>query len=456
MLASTCHRQTADSPRVLLITEAANPDWVSVPLIGWSLGRALAKLCRAHVVTQVRNLDAFLRRGLCEGVDFTAIDNEAIAGRLYRLALRLRGGSERAWGVARVMSSLAYYEFERRVWRQFGSRLTRGEFDIVHRVTPVSPATPSLLARRCRDIGVPFVLGPINGGLGWPPAFRAEQVRERERLAALRVVHRVFPGYRATRRCASAILVGSRATVADMPGQFRSKCIYVPENAVDVEFLGGPRQRRSGLPLRAVFAGRLVPCKGLTMALDAVRDLVREGRLEFDVVGDGPDRTLLEQHIRGSGIDGGVRMHGSMPRSRVRDMLLRADVLLFPSVRDFGGGVVVEAMAAGAVPIVLDYGGPGEIVTDRTGFRIPLTTRSEIVVRLRQVLVALADDPSRLDGLAFEARRRVAELFTWDVKADQVMQVYDWVLGRSSAPPSFRFLDDDPPGGHHHSTESVA
>src|SRR5262245_7019215 len=113
-------------PRVLLIAEAANPEWVSVPLVGWSHARAIAERVDAHLVTQIRNREAIRRAGYREGVDFTAIDTEALAGRVHRLADWLRGGPGRGWTAVTALESLSYWYFERKVWQRFGGALQRG------------------------------------------------------------------------------------------------------------------------------------------------------------------------------------------------------------------------------------------------------------------------------------------------------------------------------------------
>ncbi len=137
--------------RPLLIAEAANPEWTSVPLVGWNLAHAIMQRTNALLVTQVRNRDALLRAGLVEERDFIAIDNERVARAFYRLSERLRGGENKGWTVVTALSSFSYYSFEREVWRLLGKRLMDGEFDLVHRITPLSPTSQSPIARKLKN-----------------------------------------------------------------------------------------------------------------------------------------------------------------------------------------------------------------------------------------------------------------------------------------------------------------
>src|SRR4051812_20257399 len=105
--------------RVLILAEACNPEWTSVPLLGWSHANALREIVDVHLVTQIRNREALLRAGMMEGRDFTCIDSEAIARPAYRLATALRGGEGTGWTTLQAISSLTYSYFERLVWKRF-------------------------------------------------------------------------------------------------------------------------------------------------------------------------------------------------------------------------------------------------------------------------------------------------------------------------------------------------
>src|SRR3989442_1155149 len=132
-------------PRVLLIAESANPEWPSVPLVGWSHARALAKITDAHLVTQIRNREAILRAGLIEGKDFTPIDSEATAKWIWKLPPLPRGGQGKGWTTPPALASLSYYYFEHLLWKQFRERILARESALVPRLTPLSPTTPSIL-----------------------------------------------------------------------------------------------------------------------------------------------------------------------------------------------------------------------------------------------------------------------------------------------------------------------
>lgn len=428
----------APRPRVLVVAEAANPEWVSVPLVGWSLASALREVADVHIATQIRNRDAFLRAGLVEGRDFTAIDSEAVARPLWRLSNLLRMGSGKGWTMNTAIQSLSYFYFERQLWCRFGAAIRAGDYDIVHRVTPLGPTAVSPVAAKCARAGVPFLLGPLNGGVPWPSGFDAERRREREWLSYVRGLYKLLPGRRRMFRSAAAIIVGSQHTATEIPAAHRERLVYIPENAIDPARFNLVADQRLAPPLRACFIGRLVPYKGPDMAIEAAAPLLRAGQLVLDVIGDGPMRADLEALVRQEGLDGAVTFHGNLPHEEVQRTAVGANLLVFPSIREFGGGVVLEAMALGVVPVVVDYGGPGELVTDETGIRIPIGRRAEIVATLRARLEGIVQDPAGLPAMAAAARRRVETRFTWARKAEQVRAVYDWVLsGRAGPPPRF-------------------
>lgn len=410
--------------RALLIAESANPEWASVPLIGWSLSTAIAREIDAHIVTQVRNRDAFVRAGLREGVDFTAIDSEAIERPLWKLASWLRGGQGVGWTTQTALSSISYPYFERLVWKRFGDQIRSGHFTVVHRITPLTPTAPSSLAKKCSRAGVPFVLGPLNGGVPWPAEFDRERRKEKEWLSYVRAAYHLLPGIAQTYRHATRVLAGSRFTLGDLPVSHRDKYIYMPENGIDPHRFSKSVQPVQDGPLRAAFVGRLVPYKGPDMLLECAKELLLEGSMTIDIIGDGPMMDELRQLVREQHLESAVTFHGWVPNEKVQDILCRCDILSFPSVREFGGGVVLEAMALGVVPVVVDYAGPGELVTEETGFKVPIGSRSEIVSGFRSMLTRLAASREEIRACSDNARRLVAQDFVWPAKAKRLVALY--------------------------------
>jgi len=427
--------------RVLLVAEAANPEWVSVPLVGWSLATALIERCDAHLVTQVRNRNAIENAGLTHGVDFTALDTEAVDAWVWRASNVLRLGAGRGWTTQAALTALTYPNFERKLLGRFGESIRGGEFDVVHRITPLSPTANGSLAKLCRAVGVPFVVGPLNGGLPWPKGFEQERLKERELLSYVRMGYKLLPYRHQTLRAATAIIAGSRHTLSEIPTEFQEKSFLIPENAIDPrKFPSAQDAQRFQKPVRACFIGRLVPYKGLQILLRAAADMLRKRELCLDVIGSGPQEAELHALAEQLGIANHVTFHGWVAHEDVKTILQQCDILPFPSVREFGGGVVLEAMAMGVVPIVVDYGGPGELVDELTGYKIPLGSRSELELSLRGILGEILSNVAEVQEKSRRAQKRISTYFTWERKADQILDIYSYCLGRAKERPNFQFV----------------
>jgi glycosyltransferase involved in cell wall biosynthesis len=143
------------------------------------------------------------------------------------------------------------------------------------------------------------------------------------------------------------------------------------------------------------------------------------------------------------GVSKAVNFTGWLDHSVISSIARKSSVFLFPSIREFGGGAVIEAMALGLVPIVVDYGGPGEIVTDDTGFRLALGSRQSITADAAALLADIAEGRHDLAAIAKRGLERVNALYTWQKKALQLTEVYDWVCGDRAERPQFPFLQDE-------------
>ncbi|HKO18254.1 MAG TPA: glycosyltransferase family 4 protein, partial [Acidobacteriaceae bacterium] len=125
---------------------------------------------------------------------------------------------------------------------------------------------------------------------------------------------------------------------------------------------------------------------------------------------------------------------GWLGHEEVLGRLRAADIFVFPSLRDNGAGVVFEALATGAVPVVVDFGGPGDIVHPEVGRKVPLTNEQDVVAELERVLGELVRDPLLLQELRRKGMAYAREHLTWEAKAEDTSRVLRWVLHQGPKP----------------------
>jgi glycosyltransferase involved in cell wall biosynthesis len=323
--------------------------------------------------------------------------------------------------------------FEWRAWRQLRHRICAGEFDVVLRLIPMTAVLPSPFAFFLRKGPIPFALGPINGGLPFVKGF-SQAESQREWISSLRGLYRFLPYARSTYRNAAAIIAASSQTYAEF-AEYRDKLFFVPEPGIGRSLCSDDsRSPKSGAKLDLIFVGGLIPCKACDLALRAAAPLLRSDLAHFTILGDGPERNRLEQLAKSLAIEKAVSFHGWVSHAEVLRRLRSADVMVFPSVRDFGAGVVFEALATGAVPVVADFGGPGDIIRPEVGYKVPVTNESEFVSQMETILTDLAGNRELLNRLREQGMSYARECLTWDAKAESTTRVLNWAVRRGPKP----------------------
>lgn len=316
-----------------------------------------------------------------------------------------------------------YIPFYLRGRRWIRRQLAAGEhFDIVHQVVPVAMRYPSPAA----GLGIPFVIGPVGGSLDSPLAFAQEEGATPwyQKLRALDKWRlRADPLMRRTYESADCV-VGVADYVREFLEGVRVRRFEVmSETAVDEVPDAVDRAGRND-PVRLLHVGRIVRTKGLRDVIRAMASL-RDLNVTLDVLGDGNDRDACEQLIAELDLGDRVTMLGSVPRSAVDAFYERADIFVFPSYREPGGNVSLEAMSWGLPVIVCERGGPGANVNDSSGFLLAAESPAQLTADCASALRTLIEDPALRVGMGEAGREHVLTTHLWSQRLERMAHLYD-------------------------------
>lgn len=316
---------------------------------------------------------------------------------------------------------------QRRVARRL---IERFKIDVVHEPTPVTPRLPSMMY----GLGVPVVIGPMNGNMTYPPGCGSPSLLERAFVPLARsltnLANALIPG----KRQAALLLVANERSREALPRGCGGGVALLCENGVEPDVWRRPDDLppRSGDGLRLGFLGRLVHWKGPDTVLDVLHELrQRSPSAELWIIGDGPERERLVRRAEALGLSDAVTFHGWAGPAECSRLLSQCDVFLYPSVLDCGGAVVLEAMALGLPVVALNWGGVGDYIAPGCGVAVEPTARPRLIADLASAVEELTPDKRRSLGDA--AQREIAEKYTWPAKVRQILEWYASICDASKA-----------------------
>jgi glycosyltransferase involved in cell wall biosynthesis len=343
--------------KILAFAYACEPQKGSEPGAGWGWARLLARLGDTWIITRENNR---------EGIE-SELSSTPEADSLHFIYVDL---SERARSWKRGQRGVhLYYLLWQKAALKRARELQREErFDLVWHLTLANVWMGSLAGL----VGPPFVYGPVGGGTR-PPWRLASALGLRGTIyEILRAAGQITGRYanpvaRSAWRRARLILVQNPETRDWLPKRYRRKAVIFP-NALLTNEPVARQERPPDRPPTALFAGRLLPLKGIAIVIRAIA-MTEAWRLV--IVGEGSDEERLRRLARRLNVEHRVDFRGWLTRGQVLDAMRKeADVFVFPSLHEEAGLVVVEALSRGLPVICLDRGGPA-ILTGRAGIVFP-------------------------------------------------------------------------------------
>lgn len=361
------------APNILAFAYSCEPGKGSEPGAGWAMARIAARMGPTWVITKANN-----RRPIEASLP-TVPERDRLTFVYVDLPRRLTWWKRGKRGV-----HLYYLLWQFAALRRARSLLHQKEFQFVWHITLAN----IWLGSAAPLTRLPFVYGPVGGGV--PTTWRllpslgvSGSAFEVARTVVRATFRYLNPLCGMAMRRAEVILVQNEETRNWIPARLRDKAVLSPNAVLDYPPPRRiPRQHR---PQTALFAGELLPLKGIALA---IRAIARTPDWRLIICGSGRDEGRLREIARGLGLHGRVRFLGQRPREEVlRLMSEEADVLLFPSLHDEGPMVVAEALTIGLPVVCLDRGGPKAF----GGIAVQAGNVRETAERLARVLMSMPE-----------------------------------------------------------------
>lgn len=390
--------------KILLSAYACEPNRGSEPGVGWNWAIELVKLGHeVWVLTRANN------RNVIEA----ELQNTEYSDKLHFIYYDLPD-SIMKW--KNIKGGIYLYYL---LWQWFGYKAVekthiKQKFDIVHHVTFVSIRQPSFMGR----LGIPFIFGPVAGGENAPYLLRKGfgikgWFRDFIRDIANCLI-KIDPLTLLTFTSAQQILVTSIQTQKLLPSVFQNKTQIQLAIGINQTFAKTRQSRNDRKEFKILYVGNFLYLKGMHLGIKAFVKLLNSiPEATLTMVGDGPEFDYWKSIANKHKITDRIIWNDRVSQEKLSNIYSDHDVLLFPSLHDSGGMVVLEAMIHGLPVVCLDIGGPGVMVDETCGIKIQTNckTPSQIIDEIAEALFQMSDDKVLFNDLKIGALNKSKQYY---------------------------------------------
>jgi glycosyltransferase involved in cell wall biosynthesis len=397
--------------KILIVGHACAPGLGSEPGFTWNWAWQMSRLHQVWVITHPEykdRVDTFLAANPNDRIQFIWVVPKTRFD-------YWKPGSNQERGIR-----LHYWHWMKEAYSQAAALHNQVHLDIVHHVSWSTIAIPPPFWK----LPVSAVWGPIGGGQSFPPSFISylRYNRIKELLRSLNLLLLPYsPSLRRSLAHTSVVLATNIETKDLLERAGASRVGLFLDCGVDAHS-APPGPRVAGERLRLLWAGRLEPQKGLALALRAMAACKYRDSCLL-VAGSGTGQAEMEGLAQSLELGDRVEFLGRVPHETMEALFQSCDALVFTSLRDSFGSVVLEAMSYGLPVIALNHQGMRAFVPDDAALKVSVNSPQQVISDLADAFDVLGSDPHLKQSMS-SAALAFAEGQTWQRRAEKMNDLY--------------------------------
>ena len=415
--------------KVIMSAYSCGPNEGSEAGLSWNWAMQMSRFHEVWVITRGNRrkaaIEAYIASNPLPNIHFVYCD-------LPKKYLFWKSGE---WG-----TNIYYGLWQFLAYRLAKELVAENDIDLAHHVSFMSLARGSFVP----FLGIPSIIGPVGGLQNVPsPMMPLIKKRFRERVRNLAVESiRFNPVVRACCRRASLIILAN-SSGADIIERLTDGKLMVglqigtnelpPNNSSESDPNRVTADGVAPRPINFSWSGRLVDHKGFELLIRGLESLHRRyevslNDLQIVVSGKGEEKDYYQSEIEKFGLQDYFDFKGWLSYDEMEAQWQAADALIFTSMRETTGMALQEAMMRGVPPIVVDHGGPKEMVTPEVGIKIAVAPLEVMADQLADAMHTFISDEMVRKEMGRKVHLRAKEHYSWQAVGEQMNDVYQSVV----------------------------
>lgn len=412
--------------KILINAYAVSPNMGSEPGMGWNWCVNLARYCELEIITEgefrekIEAVVPTLPQGKNMHFHYNPVSDE----------IRRMCWNQGDWRF--------YKYYKKWQWKTYliaYDICKNSHIDVLHQLNMIGFREPGYLWKLSKEIGIPFVWGPIGGLKLFPKGFLRKAGLKQAIFNSIKNAITIWQ-LKHDRRVNEALNTVS-ALISSIPDSQKAikqykgvDSVIIPETGCFPTMVADNPHRFEHKCLRLIWVGKFDYRKQLEIAIAAVakasRDLVlTPDEIRLIVCGTGNNNQVKHYHelAKEMDIDDHVEWKGQCAHEEINMAMQESDVLFFTSISDDTSTVVMEAISNNLPILCHDAMGFGYVVSNKCGIKIQLTNPQQSVYEFAECIKKIYHDRELLVRLS-EGCKELSTKLSWDNKAKQMAEIY--------------------------------